>query len=209
VNKIKEDLLLHPVRMRIILAVVGREVTAQQLASELPDIPQATLYRNINTLAAAGILAVVEERRVRNTIEKTYALPAQDLRLTAADLENAQPEDYIRLFAQYLGLQLGYYVRYIQQGNVDFVRDNVIFHTFPAYLSEAESQRLGEAINTALLPYAQNEPSPERQRYILGIVSLPDVVGVPVPIDLQAGMPAVEPADSPTEENDSREGKVS
>ena len=124
-NKAKEDLLLHPVRMRIILATAGRQVTAQQLASELPDIPQATLYRNINALAAGGILNIVQERRVHNTFEKTYALPDQGPFLTAEDLKNAQPEDYIRLFAQYLGMLQGYYVRYIQKGNVDFVRDNV------------------------------------------------------------------------------------
>jgi DNA-binding transcriptional ArsR family regulator len=209
-NKVKEDLLLHPVRMRILLAIAGREVTAQQLASELPDVPQATLYRNINTLAAAGVLAVVQERRVRNTIEKTYALPDQNLFLTAEDLEDAQPEDYIRLFAEYLGLQLGYYVRYIQQGNVDFARDNVGFRMFPVYLSEAEIQRLGHAVNAVLLPYAENEPSPDRQRYILGFLSLPDVVGGPVPAGSQAGTlgtPAAESTDSVTETGNEKEGK--
>jgi DNA-binding transcriptional ArsR family regulator len=174
-NKVKEDLLLHPVRLRIIIAIAGRQMTAQQLADELPDIPQATLYRHINTLVEAGILSVVEERRVRNTIEKTYALPDEDLRLTRDDLENAGPEDYVRLFTQYLGLQLGYYVRYIQQGDIDFARDNVVFHMFPVYLSNAEKQRLNEAVNAALLSFVKNEPSPERQRMILGWISLPDV----------------------------------
>jgi DNA-binding transcriptional ArsR family regulator len=195
-NKVKEDLLLHPVRLRIILATAGRQVTAQQLVNELPDIPQATLYRNLNTLAAAGILVVVRERRVRNTLEKTYALPDQDLLLNVEDLKDAQPEDYIRLFTQYLGLQLGYYVRYIQKGNVDFARDNVVFHMFPVYLSEAETQRLGEAVNAALLPYVKNEPSPERQRYILGLLSLPDVVGAPLPAGFQTGTPASESTDA-------------
>ena len=206
-NKVKEDLLLHPVRLRIILATAGRRVTAQQLANELPDVPQATLYRHINTLAAAGILVVVQECRVRNAIEKTYALPDQDLLLTADDLENAGPEDYIRLFTQYLGLQLGYYVRYIQKGDVDFARDNVVFHMFPVYLSEAETQRLGEAVNAALLPYAKNEPSPERQRYILGLLSLPDVVGAAVPGGSQAGTLVVEAADSLAEKENKEEGK--
>jgi len=176
-DKVKEDLLLHPVRLRIIIAIAGRQMTAQQLASELPDIPQATLYRHINTLAEAGIFSVVEERRVRNTIEKTYALMDENLRLTRQDLENAGPEDYIRLFTQYLGLQLGYYVRYIQQGDVDFTRDNVVFHMFPVYLSDAEKKGLNEAVNAALLPYTKNQPSPERQRIILGWISLPDVAG--------------------------------
>ncbi len=194
-NKAKEDLLLHPVRLRIILATAGREVTAQQLATELPNIPQATLYRNINTLAAAGILAVVRERRVRNALEKTYALPDQGLFLTIEDLKGAQPEDYIRLFTQYLGLLLGYYVRYIQQGNVDFARDNVLFQMAPVYLSEAEMQKMGQALNAALLPYVKNEPSSERRRSTLGLMALPDVAGAPLPADSQANTSVVESTD--------------
>jgi DNA-binding transcriptional ArsR family regulator len=195
-NKVKEDLLLHPVRLRIILAVAGRQVTAQQLANELPDIPQATLYRHINTLAAGGMLVVVRERRVRNTVEKTYALPDQSLMLTAEDLKDAQPEDYIRLFTQYLGLLLGYYVRYIQKGDVDLDRDNVLFQMFPAYLSQVEAQELGQALKAALLPYVKNGPSPERQRSIFGLISLPDVVGAPLPAGSQVGAPVVESTDA-------------
>jgi hypothetical protein len=195
-NKVKEDLLLHPVRLRIILATAGRQVTAQQLAKELPDVPQATLYRNINTLAAGGMLVVVRERRVRNTVEKTYALPDQSLMLTAEDLEDAQPEDYIRLFTQYLGLLLGYYVRYIQEGNVDLNRDNVLFQMFPAYLSQVEAQELGQALKATLLPYVKNGPSPERQRSIFGLISLPDVVGATLPAGSQAGTSVVESTDA-------------
>jgi DNA-binding transcriptional ArsR family regulator len=198
-NTVKEDLLLHPVRLRIILATAGRQVTAQQLASELPDIPQATLYRNINTLAAAGILSVIREQRVRNTLEKTYALPDQSLLFTAEDLKNAQTEDYIRLFTQYLGLLLGYYVRYVLQGNVDFARDKVDFRMFPVYLSEAETQEVAQAINATLLPYVKNEPSPERKRFIFGLTSLPDVAGIPLSGDSQAEELAGATADTPSE----------
>lgn len=180
-NKIKEDLLLHPVRLRIILAIAGRQLTPQELANELPDVPQATLYRNINTLRAGGILRVVKEHQVRNTIEKTYALPDQDLLLKAEDLEDAQPEDYIQLFTQYLGMLLGYYVRYIQQGDVDFSRDNLTFRMFPLYLNEEETTRVGQSINAALEPHLNNKPSPDRPRSIFGLVYLPDVVGVPFP----------------------------
>jgi DNA-binding transcriptional ArsR family regulator len=190
-NKAKEDLLLHPVRLRIILAVAGREVTAQQLANELPDIPQATLYRNINTLAAAGILSVVRERRVRNTFEKTYALPEQSLLFTVEDLKDAKLEDYVRLFTQYLGLLLGYYVRYIQQGNIDFARDKVDFRIFPLNLSEEEAQEVRQAINAALLPHLKNELSPERQRIIFGLTSLLDVVSAPLSGGSQVGPPAI------------------
>ncbi len=176
-NKVKENLLLHPVRMRILLAAAGRQVTAQQLSGELPDIPQATLYRNINALAAGGILVVVQERRVHNTLEKTYALASQGGFMTAGDFKNASPEDYVRLFTQYLGQMEGYYARYIHQGNVDLARDHVLFQATPFYLSEAEIQRLAQQLNDALLPFTKNEPSPERRRYVFGLINLPDVAG--------------------------------
>ncbi len=176
-NKTKENLLLHPVRMRILLATGVRQVTAQQLADELPDIPQASLYRNIKTLAAAGMLAVVQERRVHNTIEKTYALAPEGTFLTMDDLKNAQPADYIRLFTQYLGQLEGYYVRYIQGGNVDLARDHLLFQAVPLYLSDEEIQRLGQALSGALLPYLNNAPSPERRHYVLGLINLLDVAG--------------------------------
>jgi DNA-binding transcriptional ArsR family regulator len=180
-NKTKEDLLLHPLRLRIILAVAKREVTAQQLAAEMPDIPQATLYRNINTLVAAGILTVVRERRVHNTTEKTYALPGKNLMLTVEDLKNAQPEDYIRLVAQYFGLLLSYFARYVQKGDVDIVRDNALFQMASVYLSQKEALELGEGVKALFAPYLRNPPSPERQRSIIGLISLPDVVGTPEP----------------------------
>ena len=42
------DLLAHPVRLRIILALSqNEEMTAQQLGEALTDIPQATLYRHL------------------------------------------------------------------------------------------------------------------------------------------------------------------
>ena len=192
-NTTKENLLLHPVRLRIILATAGRQMTTQQLADELPDIPQATLYRNINTLAAAGILIVVQERKVRNTVEKTYAIPAQSLFLSVDDLKNAQPEDYMRLFTQFLGQLLGYYARYIEQGQVDFVRDHVSFQMAPVYLDESEAQGLGQAVNNALLPYIKNEPSAQRKRSILGLMWLPDADGrAAVPAQLQNGTQAGE-----------------
>jgi len=195
-NQAKENLLLHPVRLRILLAVAGRQATTQQLANELTDIPQASLYRNINTLAAAGMLVVVNERRVRNTIEKTYALPDQGLSLSLEDLKKAQPGDYIRLFTQYLGNLLGYYVRYIQQGQVDFTRDHVSFQMFPLYLSEAETQEMGRALNAVLLPYLKNEPAPERRRSIFGLMTFPDEVGAPLPATTQTSATPAAPDDS-------------
>ena len=69
------DLLLHPVRLRIVQAFLGdRALTTSDLAAELADVPAASLYRHVARLVDAGVLAVVAERRVRGALERTYVL---------------------------------------------------------------------------------------------------------------------------------------
>jgi len=69
------DLLLHPVRLRIVQAFLGdRALTTGELRAELPDVPPASLYRHIARLVDAGVLGVVSERRVRGAVERTYIL---------------------------------------------------------------------------------------------------------------------------------------
>ena len=72
----RSDILLHPVRLRIVLTVAGDEATTADIAERLPDVPQATLYRHIAKLADSGILDIVGERRARGAVEKTYSVNA-------------------------------------------------------------------------------------------------------------------------------------
>src|ERR1044071_3339364 len=69
------DLLLHPVRLRIVKAFLGdRALTTSQLAAELEDVPPGSLYRHVARPPRAGGLQVVAERRVRGAVERTYTL---------------------------------------------------------------------------------------------------------------------------------------
>ena len=48
------DLLLHPVRWRIVQAFLGdRTLTTAELHAELSDVPMASLYRHVGLLADA------------------------------------------------------------------------------------------------------------------------------------------------------------
>src|SRR5579859_7792785 len=77
------DLLLHPVRLRIVKAFLGdRALTTSQLAAELDDVPAGSVYRHVALLAKAGVIQVVAERRVRGAVERTYTL-----RLFAAQID--------------------------------------------------------------------------------------------------------------------------
>ncbi len=80
------DLLLHPVRLRVVQAFLGdRVLTTADLRAELTDVPAATLYRHVGVLAEAGVLAVVGERKVRGAAERSYRLVSSAASVGADD----------------------------------------------------------------------------------------------------------------------------
>ena len=63
--------ILNPVRMRRIQSLAkNKNMTVQQIAQELTDVPQATLYRHLNKLLKAKAIVVVQENKVRGVLEK-------------------------------------------------------------------------------------------------------------------------------------------
>src|SRR4051812_49625002 len=73
------DLLLHPVRLRLVQAFLGdRTLTTADLRAALPDVAPATLYRHVGVLAGAGVLAVAGERRGGGAPGRNYPPGAAD-----------------------------------------------------------------------------------------------------------------------------------
>src|SRR5215472_14866681 len=102
------DLLLHPVRLRIVQAFLGdRALTTAELRSELPDVPAASLYRHIARLVDAGVLAVVSERRVRGALERTYILRVAAAHIGVGELERMSVDDHRQAFIAFVAGLLG------------------------------------------------------------------------------------------------------
>jgi len=96
------DVLLHPVRLRILQAVAGRTVTTSQLAGLMTGVAPATVYRHVTVLLDAGVLDVVSERRVRGAVERTLAL-ADDAAHSDTDETRGLSEDqHRRAFTTFL-----------------------------------------------------------------------------------------------------------
>jgi DNA-binding transcriptional ArsR family regulator len=177
----KLDLMLHPVRMRIIqLLLGGRCMTAQELAEALGDVPPATLYRHLRKLTDADMLTVAEERPVRGAVERTYTLPDNALD-TGKDATNPGPEELLRYFMGFqAGLQ-GEFRRYLQQEHFDLVADGVSFRRVDLYLTDAEFQQLITTIAQALVAAIPNGPGPERRRRTFANIIIPEPDPVPKP----------------------------
>lgn len=74
------SILLNTTRMRLVQALLANpHLTATQLCEILPDVPRTTLYRHIGILIDAGIISVIEEKKVRGSVERTLALNMQAL----------------------------------------------------------------------------------------------------------------------------------
>ncbi|MCE1254846.1 MAG: helix-turn-helix domain-containing protein [Anaerolineae bacterium] len=170
------DLVLHPIRMRIVMALAGREMNAQQLAESLGDVPPATLYRHLNRLNEAGVLTVAAERRIRGTTEKIYTLSRQGGFLTAEDFAALSREDHLRYFTTFVATLLDDFSLYIKKSEpLNVLTDGVGYQKFPLELNDEEFAAVAAGINAAIVPYLQNQPAPGRKRRIFATVVMPAV----------------------------------
>lgn len=168
------DLLLHPVRLRIVEAFLGdRALTTTELRAELPDVPPATLYRHVARLVDAGVLQVVAERQVRGATERTYVLRVTAATVTLRDLEQMTPEDHRQAFMAFVAGLLGDFDRYLSRGDIDLVRDGVSYRLAGLWLDDTEFDELLRDLVRVLQPRFANPPRSGRRRRIFGAVLLP------------------------------------
>lgn len=170
----KADLLLHPVRLRIVQALAGgRQLTPRQLSGELADVPQASLYRHVALLSEAGVLATVGEVPARGTAGRVLALVDGAASLSGEAIATATPEDHLRWFTVFVAGLIDDFGDYLTSGPVDFEHDGAGYRQIPLELSDREFAELVGRINAALAPVVGNRPSPERRRRVLTTVVVP------------------------------------
>ena len=201
------DLLLHPVRLRIVEAFLGdRALTTSALAAELADVPPASLYRHVARLVNAGVLAIVAERRVRGALERTYVL-----RLTAAaigldEVAAMSADDHRQAFTAFVAGLLGDFDRYLARGDIDLLRDGVSYRLAGLWLDDGEYADLLRELTRVLQPRLANPPRPGRKRRILGYVLLPGSEAASHPAGEAASHPGGEAASHSDDEAAARPG---
>ncbi|MDY5578172.1 MAG: helix-turn-helix domain-containing protein [Lachnospiraceae bacterium] len=80
------EILMNPVRQRIFqYLLIHEKGTVKEMKTELSDIPNASLYRHIKILTDHSVITVVEENRIRGTVESVYQLNKGALEVDDAD----------------------------------------------------------------------------------------------------------------------------
>ncbi|MBP6470866.1 MAG: helix-turn-helix domain-containing protein [Chloroflexi bacterium] len=164
----KADLILHPVRFRILQVLAGETLTTQELADQLPDVPKSSIYRHLKLLLAGEIIAVTEARLVNGIQEKTYQL-AQPLHLDADDVANLTAVEHMQYFTTYIMNVMRGFADYLETteadtGGLDLLADRVGYSELFFYASLAEMDTLHADLNAAFVKLATNKPGNGRAK---------------------------------------------
>lgn len=168
------DLLLHPVRLRIVQAFLGdRALTTTQLRDELADVPPASLYRHVARLVEHDVLSVVTERRARGAVERTYVLRVGAARIAADEVARMTADEHWQAFLAFVAGLIGDAERYLARPDVDPLRDGANYSLAGLWLDDAEFAEFARELYTVVQPRLANAPKAGRTRRIFATVVLP------------------------------------
>jgi DNA-binding transcriptional ArsR family regulator len=168
------DLLLHPVRLRVVQAFLGdRTLTTGDLRAELPDVPPATLYRHVALLAEAGVLTVAGERRVRGAAERSYRLVLEAASVDGEAAASMTAEEHRRAFTTFVAGLLADFDRYLARDDIDLARDGVGYRQAAVWVTDEEFADLVADLRAVLLERMANRPDGARRRRLVSTVHLP------------------------------------
>lgn len=169
------DLMMHPVRMRIVQTLIGgRQLTVQDMSTHLNDVPPATLYRHLKKLVEGGVIQVIARRQIRGTFEKIYALEMIGGNLNDEWFQKSTKEEQKGYFIQYISGLIDCYGKYIDKNSADPRKDGLAFHTETAYMSDKEYQDFIQALAETVKEFTNKEPAQNRHKRVISAIIIPE-----------------------------------
>lgn len=171
----KLDVLLHPVRMRIIQTMMpNEELTVQDMAEKLHDVAPATLYRQVKKLVEAGVIEVREQQQVRGTVEKRYGLAKEAFHASPQDLQNLSKDEHMRYFTAFTAFLQSVYGRYLSSSQIDLEKDGVGYRYASVYLSDDEFQEWLHDYRALMAKAMEKTNQPQRKKRYIAYAIIPE-----------------------------------
>jgi DNA-binding transcriptional ArsR family regulator len=168
------ELLLHPVRVRIVHAMSGGLTrTTSELRARLPDVSKATVYRHVSLLAEAGVLEVVSEQRVHGAVERRYRLHRPLAVIDADAAASMTLDEHRNAFAAAVAALVAEFNTYLDRDNADPTADKVGYRQIPVWLSKDELAELISVVQSIVASRMSNQPARGRSLYLLSPILFP------------------------------------
>ncbi|KZE64907.1 hypothetical protein AWM68_09675 [Fictibacillus phosphorivorans] len=172
-QKSRADLILHPVRMKIIQHLAKGSATVSELREWISDVPQATLYRHLNVLYKSEIIFVSDERKVRGAVERTYALDQNTAYISAEEAVNLTREEHMKMFMTFISNITGEVEAYLK-GDTNLSTDIFGYNQLDLYLDEEEWEDLSSGMQELISKYVSNRPSKQNKKVTLVQMLIPE-----------------------------------
>lgn len=168
------DLILHPVRLRLLL-LLNRHApaTATQLADQLADVNRRTLYRHLDELLTGGMIRVARTQQVRGTVERYFEL-ARPAVLDVAELNALPPEEGKRLLTYIVSLLQAEFFALLEQSPESKRLADSYLRIGAIVVSPTQMQKLvGELLERAAEMEANPPADEEQQTYRISLIAFP------------------------------------
>ncbi|WP_173916782.1 helix-turn-helix domain-containing protein [Halobacillus sp. Marseille-Q1614] len=172
-KKSKADLIMHPVRMRIIQCLAKDSATVYELLEMIEDVPQATLYRHLNELKKGKVIKVDTERKVRGTVERTYMLEKDGAWITADEAVQMSNDEHLQMFMTFFVNLLRETENYFD-GEVDLTKDIYGFSQVDLHLTSDEWTEMRQDIKTLMIKYGSKKKRENTRRVTMAQVFIPE-----------------------------------
>lgn len=157
-------ILMNPVRLRIVqYLMIHKQGTTGEMKKELQDIPLPSLYRHVKVLLDSGCIEVIEEHKIRGTVEKTY-------KLVENPMGDVNSQDISTLFQSGLMSLMVTFQKYFASENADPQRDLLTLSTSILLLTDEEftemMQKIGNIFNEVIYNTPEEGRKPRRITFI-------------------------------------------
>ncbi len=169
----KPPLILHPVRIRILEVLQGRQLTPYQMHAMLQDIPLPSLYRHIKLLVEGEVIQPVSSQQRHGAVEHAYEAVPGGGRVSLEEFAEISPEDHVKYFQTFTGEQLTAFNRYINQPDCVPVSDGLRYFCTVLALNQQEFEQLWTEIHGVLAKYQQHPEGDGRTRRQFAIEAIP------------------------------------
>ncbi len=158
--------MMHPVRLRILQVLGSDELTTNEIAERMQDIPKSSIYRYLKVLLGAELVAIAGTRLVKGIEEKRYVV-ARSLYLNGDDVAGMSVDDHVRAFATYMLLVQQGFTNYLRTSadsdkHIDMTEDRAGYTEVQFYATDAEFDAAMLALNQALRPLLHNSATDNR-----------------------------------------------
>ena len=171
----KADLIIHPIRLRVMHLLGQKPMTTAELDGLMPDVAISSLYRHIKKLLDADMIEVAETHLVKGTPEKTYRL-LQAPHLTVEDIKTMTKEDHLRYFSSYVaGLVKDFKAYLDSQESLDMLADRAGYSEALFFASTDELDELFKPFREKLNKLINQPSKPGRRLRKLVFINHPEV----------------------------------